>query len=41
MKDQYVNSVDEVERITGIDFFPSLPDDIENIVEARADLHEW
>ena len=40
-KDQYVNSVDEVERITGIDFFPALPDEIENVVEARADLHEW
>ena len=25
-KDSYVNTVDEVERITGIDFFPSLPD---------------
>lgn len=25
----YVNSVDEVERITGLDFFSSLPDDVE------------
>ena len=25
-KDQYVNTVDEVERITKIDFFPALPD---------------
>lgn len=40
-KDQYVNSVDEVERITGYDFFPELPDDIENVVEAKANLSDW
>lgn len=40
-KDQYVNSVDEIERITGIDFFPALPDEIENVVEANANLYEW
>lgn len=40
-KDQYVNSVDEVERITGFDFFPELPDDIENVVEAKANLNDW
>ena len=40
-KDQYVNTVDEVERITGIDFFPALPDDIENEVEAYANLDDW
>lgn len=37
-KDAYVNSVDEVERITGMDFFPTLPDDIENRIEAERDL---
>ncbi len=37
----YVNSVDQVERITGIDFFPSLPDDIEDKVEASCDLNDW
>lgn len=37
----YVNTVDEVERITGIDFFPALPDDIENKVEASYDLSLW
>lgn len=40
-KDSYVNTVDEVERITGIDFFPSLPDDIEKKVEAECDLGLW
>lgn len=37
----YVNSVDEVERITGLDFFSALPDNIEEKVEANADLNEW
>lgn len=40
-KGDYVNTVDEVERITGIDFFPSLPDDVENRVEATASLDDW
>lgn len=40
-KGDYVNSVDEVERITGFDFFQSLPDDVEQAVEATADLNEW
>ena len=34
-KGDYANSVDEVERITGIDFFPSLPDNVEKKVEAE------
>lgn len=41
LKGDYVNTVDEVERITGIDFFPSLPDDVENKVEATADMADW
>ena len=40
-KDLYYNSVDQVERITGIDFFPALPDDIENQVEAEANIKDW
>lgn len=39
--DSYVNSIDEVERITGIDFFPGLPDSIEQKVEASYDLSLW
>lgn len=34
-------SIDEVERITGHDFFASLPDEIENKVEAQCDFHYW
>ena len=40
-KGDYVNSVDEVERITRIDFFPGLPDKMEHMVESRQDLSEW
>lgn len=34
-------TIDEVERITGHDFFSSLPDDIENDVESQCDFHFW
>ena len=40
-KDQYVNTIDEVERITGYDFFSSLPDSIEEKVEAYANINDW
>ena len=40
-KGDYVNSVDQVERITGFDFFPKLPDSIEKRIEAAADASEW
>ncbi len=37
----YFVTVDEVEKATGIDFYPSLPDSIENTVEAEYDLAYW
>lgn len=37
----YVHTIDEVERITGYDFFCDLPDDVESEVEAHADIEEW
>ncbi len=40
-RDKYVNSVDEVERITSMDFFSSLPDDIEERVEASCNIDDW
>ena len=40
-RDLYYNSVDDVERLTGLDFFPSLPDDIEKVVEAEVNMDEW
>lgn len=38
---QYVTSVDRVERLTGIDFFTTLPDDLEHRLEANTDLSAW
>lgn len=40
-KDSYVNSVDQVERITKLDFFHNLPDEIENKIEKTADIQQW
>lgn len=37
----YAMPIDEVERITGIDFFYNLPDDIEDKIEATASFKEW
>ena len=34
-------SVNELEKITGLDFFPSLDDSIEEIVEDDVDLKFW
>ena len=34
-------SIDEVERVTGHDFFSSLPDEIEDAVEAQNDFNLW
>ena len=38
---KYVNSVDEVERITNMDFFASLPDKIESKIESTYNLNDW
>ena len=40
-KKDFVNSIDEVERITGYDFFSKLPDNVERKIEAKADLSNW
>lgn len=40
-RDIYYNSVDQVERITGIDFFPALPDELEDSVESVVDMNIW
>ena len=37
----YVISIDELEKRTGIDFFCNLPDDVEKTVEAKTDLDFW
>lgn len=37
----YVTTVDSVEKLTGMDFFAPLPDDIENKIEGEANIREW
>ena len=37
----YVVSIDEVEKFTNIDFFPSLPDATEDQLEGKIDLSKW
>lgn len=37
----YVVSVDKIEKMTGIDFFPNLQDDLENDLERKADYKQW
>ena len=37
----YARSIDEIEEITGIDFFHLLADEIENEIEARYDWNDW
>ncbi len=37
----YATTIDEVEKITGFDFFTDLPDDIENKVESTYSFTEW
>ena len=38
---EFLVSIDSVEKITGIDFFPSLPDDLENAIESRCEPDKW
>lgn len=33
--------VDSVEKVTGIDFFPAVPDDQEKVMEAKIDWNSW
>ena len=37
----YAVSIDSVEALTGIDFFPSLPDEQENIIESTLNIKSW
>ena len=40
-RDLYVNSISEIERITGITFFPTLPEEIATNVKSQANLKDW
>jgi endonuclease G len=38
---EFVVSVDELEKMTGIDFYPKLDDGIENRLEQSANYKSW
>lgn len=38
---EFVVSVDDIEKLTGIDFFPELEDSIENKLEASSSYKDW
>ena len=38
---EFVVSIDKIESLTGIDFFPALPDDLENELESSSDYKGW
>lgn len=38
---EFVVSVDELEKMTGIDFYPKLDDGIENRLEQNANYKSW
>ncbi len=38
---EYVVTVDSIESLTGIDFFPALPDKIEKKIESSYNLKDW
>lgn len=40
-REEALRSVDEIETLTGIDFFPSLDDETESRIEAEAALEDW
>ena len=37
----YAVNIDSVEHLTGIDFFPALPDSVEEYLESHYDIHYW
>ena len=37
----YATTIDEVERLTGIDFLAALPDDVEQTVESKHNIKQW
>ena len=37
----FVVTIDSVEKFTGIDFFPLLPDSLENKLESELEIEKW
>ncbi len=39
--ENYVMTIDDVEKLTGFDFFYNLPDEVENNIESVASFRDW
>ena len=39
--DKFVKTVDEIEAISGLDFFTFLPDEVENSIESSSNYRDW
>lgn len=39
--ENYVMTIDDVEKLTGFDFFHNMPDDIEHEIESTASFRDW
>ncbi len=37
----FVVSIDQIEKLTGLDFFPTMPDDLERILESSTETNTW
>ena len=37
----YIRNIDEIEELTGIDFFPLLPDNVEETIESQTNIYDW
>ena len=37
----YIRSIDEIEELTGIDFFSLLPDNVEETIESQTNIYDW
>ncbi|MEI8048747.1 MAG: DNA/RNA non-specific endonuclease [Bacteroidota bacterium] len=37
----YAITVDSLEKLTSVDFYPGLPDSVENVIEAQKNLSKW
>ena len=39
--ESFVVTIDRVESLTGLDFFPSIPDDLEDALESAKMTNRW
>ena len=37
----YIRTIDEIEKMAGVDLFYGLPDEVENVVENEDNIGDW